>query len=62
MHLLKYYGNGDPDKGMKEIKRRLDNKSKGARDIAAGANADDIAIQKKKEEFFKFLEDGRSKH
>ena len=47
---------------MKEIKRRLDNKSKGARDIAAGANADDIAIQKKKEEFFKFLEDGRSKH
>lgn len=57
---LKFYGNGDADKGMAVIKKRLDKENYLTRKIANSKNASDEAIEKTKKEFIDYLEKERS--
>ncbi len=56
---LKNYGDGDPDKGMEVIKRKLDNKTKGAKSLQG--NKSDQDVEKTKKQFLDYLEKERSK-
>ena len=56
---LKNYGDGDPDKGMEVIKRKLDNKTKGAKSLQG--NKSDQDVENTKRQFLEYLEKERSK-